>query len=109
MVLLTLKMTAHYFFQSQYPRIFQDETSRKAGIDELAYDKVIHLIDKMFDQTNINGRFIFLESEITGEKGTFLKDKQFIRKRLFGTSPSLQIILPNPKNGKTRSIMAKNQ
>ena len=35
----------------------------------------MYLIEKMFDQSNINGRFIFLESEITGAKGTFLKDK----------------------------------
>jgi len=41
-------------------------------------------------------------------KGTFLKDKEFIRNRIFGTSPGLQIILPNPKNGKARAIMAKN-
>jgi hypothetical protein len=77
-------------------------------VDELAVDKVMYLIEKMFDQGNINGRFIFLESEITGAKGTFLKDKQFIGKRIFGTSPTLQIILPNPKNGKARAIIAKN-
>lgn len=29
----------------------------------------------MFDQGNINGRFIFLESDISGPKGNFLKDK----------------------------------
>ena len=68
----------------------------------------MYLIEKMFDQSNINGRFIFLESQITGAKGTFLKDKDFIRKRIFGTSPALQIILPNPKNGKARAIMSKN-
>lgn len=33
MLLLTLKMAAHYFFQSQYPKIFQDEMSKKAGVD----------------------------------------------------------------------------
>lgn len=37
-----------------------------------------------------------------------MKDKKFIRKRIFGTSPSLQMILPEPKDGKARSIIAKN-
>lgn len=68
----------------------------------------MYLVEKMFDQSNINGRFIFLESEITGVKGTFLKDKEFIKNRMFGTSPGLHIILPNPKNGRARAIMAKN-
>lgn len=27
---------------------------------------------------------------------------------MFGTSPGLHIILPNPKNGRARAIMAKN-
>ena len=62
----------------------------------------------MFDQGNINGRFIYLESDIDGEKGNFIKEKKFIRKRIFGTSPALNLVLTDPKNGKTRSIMAKN-
>lgn len=78
------------------------------GVYDLTIDKILFLVEKIFDQGNINGRFIFLESDISGPKGNFLKDKQFIRKRIFGTSPALQIILPNPKNGKTRLIMAKN-
>ena len=66
------------------------------------------LVEKVLDQGNINGRFIFLESDIDGPKGNFIKDKKYIRKRIFGTSPGLQMILPEPKNGKTRCIMAKN-
>ena len=62
----------------------------------------------MFDQGNLQGRFIFLESDIDGQKGHFLKDKQYIRKRIFGTSPALNLVLTDPKNGKARSIMAKN-
>jgi hypothetical protein len=49
-----------------------------------------------------------LESDIDGEKGNFIKDKKFIRKRIFGTSPALNLVLSDPKNGKARSIMAKN-
>lgn len=108
MILLTIKMAAHYFFSLQYGKIFQSQDSKKQGVDELALDKIMYLIQKMFDQSNINGRFIFLESQITGVKGTFLKDKEFIKNRIFGTSPGLHIILPNPKNGRARAIMAKN-
>lgn len=32
------------------------------GVDDLALDKIMYLVEKMFDQSNINGRFIFLES-----------------------------------------------
>lgn len=74
----------------------------------MALDKILYFIEKLFDQGNINGRFIFLESDIDGEKGNFIKDKKFIRKRIFGTSPALNLVLTDPKNGKTRSIMAKN-
>jgi hypothetical protein len=65
-------------------------------------------VDKMLDQSSINGRFIFLESDIDGPKDNFMKDKKFIRKRMFGVSPGLHIILPEPKDGKTRLMIARN-
>jgi hypothetical protein len=108
LLLLTLKMAAHYFFSIQYPRLFQSEETVKARANELALDKILFFVEKLFDQGNINGRFIFLESDIDGEKGNFIKDKKYIRKRIFGTSPALNLVLTDPKNGKTRSIMAKN-
>lgn len=108
LLLLTIKMAAHYFFSIQYPKLFQSEESIKAKANELALDKILYFIEKLFDQGNINGRFIFLQSDIDGEKGNFIKDKKFIRKRIFGTSPALNLVLNDPKNGKTRSIMAKN-
>ncbi len=108
LLLLTLKMAAHYFFSIQYPKLFQSEESVKARANQLALDKILFFIEKLFDPGNINGRFIFLESDIDGEKGNFIKDKKFIRKRIFGTSPALNLVLTDPKNGKTRSIMAKN-
>jgi hypothetical protein len=49
-----------------------------------------------------------LESDIDGEKGNFIKDKKYIRKRIFGTSPALSLMLPDPKNGRARTIIAKN-
>lgn len=61
----------------------------------------------MFDQGNINGRFIFLESDIDGEKGNFIKDKKFIRKRIFGTSPALNLALTDPKMGKPDQLWQK--
>lgn len=92
----------------QYPKLFQSQETIKSGANQIAIDKILYFIEKLFDQGNINGRFIFLESDIDGEKGNFIKDKKFIRKRIFGTSPALNLALTDPKNGKTRSIMAKN-
>jgi hypothetical protein len=108
MLILTLKMALDYFFHSQYPKLFVSEESQKLGADQLAFDKILLFVDRILDQGNINGRFIFLESDIDGPKGNFVKDKRFIRKRIFGTSPGLQMILPRPKDGKARSIIAKN-
>ena len=108
MILLTLKMSLDYFFHMQYPKLFFSQQSIKVGANELAFDKILLFVDKILDQSNINGRFIFLESDIDGPKGNFMKDKKFIRIRIFGTSPGLQLILPQPKDGKARSIMAKN-
>lgn len=65
-------------------------------------------MEKLFDQGNINGRFVFLESDIDGPKGNFIKDNKYIRKRIFGTSPALTMILPEPTDGKARSIIAKS-
>lgn len=59
-LLLTLKMAAHYFFSMQYPKLFQSEEAAKSHADDLALDKILYFIEKLFDQGNINGRFIFL-------------------------------------------------
>ena len=108
MVILTLKMAMDYFYHEQYPKLFLTEESVKISANEVAFDKLLLFVDKILDQGSINGRFIFLESDINGPKGNFTKDKKFIMKRIFGTSPGLQLILPDPKDGKARSIMAKN-
>lgn len=34
-------------------------------------------------------------------------DRRNIRKRIYGTSPMVNMIIPNPKNGKVRAILAK--
>jgi hypothetical protein len=60
LLLLTLRMTSHYFFSMQYPRLFQSEETIKSKANELALDKILFFIEKLFDQGNINGRFIFL-------------------------------------------------
>ena len=108
MIILTLKMALDYFYHQQYPKLFLTEESLKIEANEYAFDKLLLFVDKLLDQGSINGRFIFLESDIDDPKGSFTKDKKFIRKRIFGTSPGLQIILPGPKDGKARAIMAKN-
>ena len=44
LLLLTLKMAAHYFFSIQYPKLFQSEESVKARANELALDKILFFI-----------------------------------------------------------------
>ena len=102
MILLTLKMALDYFYHEGYPKLFLSEESMKVRANEVAFDKLLLFVEKLLDQGNINGRFVFLESDIDGPKGNFIKDKKFIRKRIFGTSPGLHLILPEPKDGKTR-------
>jgi hypothetical protein len=53
-------MSLDYFYHCQYPRLFVYEESKKLGADELAFDKILLFVDRMLDQGNINGRFIFL-------------------------------------------------
>lgn len=53
-------MALDYFFHLQYPKLFFNEESVKIGADELAFDKILLFVDKVLDQSNINGRFIFL-------------------------------------------------
>lgn len=108
MILLTLKMALDYFYHEGFPKLFLSEEALKVKANEIAYDKLLLFVEKNLDQGNINGRFVFLESDIDGPKGNFVKDKKYIRKRIFGTSPGLHLILPEPKDGKTRCIMAKN-
>lgn len=44
LLLLTLKMAAHYFFSIQYPRLFQSEETVKSRANELALDKILFFI-----------------------------------------------------------------
>ena len=36
-------------------------------------------------------------------------DRKFLRKRIYATSPILNFLLPNPQDGKARSILAKKE
>ena len=83
MILLTLKMALDYFYHEGYPKLFLSEESLKVRANEVAFDKLLLFVEKLLDQGNINGRFVFLESDIDGPKGNFIKDKKFIRKRIF--------------------------
>lgn len=60
MIILTLKMALDYYFHLQYPKLFSTEEAMKIGADQLAFDKILLFVDKILDQSNINGRFIFL-------------------------------------------------
>lgn len=56
-------------------------------------DKVFNLMDKIFDETNFYGRFIFLESDFKtmSNKNNTGGDRKYMRKRLFATSPFLDM------------------
>lgn len=42
---------------------FEENTYTTNSCGTIAMDKVFNLIDKIFDETNFYGRFIFLESD----------------------------------------------
>lgn len=65
------------------------------------------LVDNLFDQTNLSGRFTFLESDFNARNKPTLDDRKSIRKRIYGTSPMMDFILPEPRDGKARAILAK--
>ena len=52
----------------------------------------------MFDETNFFGRFTFLESDFKSltKTTTANHDRKFIRKRLYATSPYIDIMISNP-------------
>lgn len=79
----------------------------KNSMGNIAIDKILHLLDNLFDQTALNGRFTFLESDFNAKKRGSGDDRKSIRKRIFGVSVYLDFILPEPKDGKARAIMAR--
>ncbi len=36
-----------------------------------------------------------------------MNERQYLRKRLYGLSPFLDLMIPNPQDGRTRAIMSK--
>jgi hypothetical protein len=107
MILLTLKMVSEQLYRSMYPQFFEENIFVKNSIGNIAIDKIFYLIDNLFDQTALNGRFTFLESDFNARKRGSGDDRRSIRKRIFGTSAYLDFILPDPKDGKARAIMAR--
>jgi len=107
MLLLTLKMTAEQLYRGMYPQFFEDNIFVKNSVGNIAVDKILFLVDNLFDQTALNGRFTFLESDFNSKQKGSGDDRKSIRKRIFGVSAYLDFILPDPKDGKARAIMAR--
>jgi hypothetical protein len=100
-------MVSEKIYRNSYTQFFEDSIFVKNSVGSIAIDKVMYLADNLFDQTNLNGRFTFLESNFNERQCGSVNDRKNIRKRIFGTSPILDFILPDPKDGKARSILAK--
>lgn len=60
MILLCLKMVCEKIYRNGYPQFFEDSIFVKNSVGSIAIDKVMYLVDNLFDQTNLNGRFTFL-------------------------------------------------
>ena len=59
MLILTLKMVNEWIFRRSYPLFFEEEESKW----EIGLHKIDFLITRLFDQNNLNSRFLFLESD----------------------------------------------
>lgn len=90
-----------------YPQFFEENIFVKNSVGNIAVDKILYLVDNLFDQTSLNGRFTFLESDFNSKQKGSGDDRRSIRKRIFGVSAYLDFILPDPKDGKARAIMAR--
>ena len=106
MILLTLKMMADHLLKEVYPIFFGENSFDINPIGNVATDKLLYLIQNIFDSSNLNGRFVFLES-VFNERQSLSHDRKNIRRRIYGTSPMINMIIPHPKDGKSRAIMAK--
>mgnify|MGYP006345908051 CR=1 FL=1 len=60
MILLTIKMISDYLFRELYPEFFLENSFEINPPGNIATDKVLYLIENIFDPSNLNGRFTFL-------------------------------------------------
>ena len=116
MILVTIKMSLEYLFKNHYT-VFFDATEKQTG-QVLEYyfskywvgiDKIFYLIERLFDQNNLYGRFTFIESnfkDYNSYKGTS-NDRKFIQKRIFGLSPYMDILIQHPQDGRSKAIFAR--
>ncbi|KAM3136491.1 hypothetical protein pb186bvf_011449 [Paramecium bursaria] len=121
MILLTLKMATEYLFKNAYVIFFEQPRVEQNTPGSIAMDKIFYLADRMFDQNNLYCRFTFLESDfklqdknsgVVLQQNKIVKkgqDAKYMHKRIFAVSPFLDLMLSNPQNGRTRSIVAKQR
>lgn len=93
MLLLCLKMNVEYILKTSYPVFFEENSYVSNSCGVIAMDKIFCLLDKIFDETNFFGRFTFLESDFKtlNKQGNIGNERKFLRKRLFATSPFLDL------------------
>jgi len=93
-VLLSLKVLTDFIFKNTYVSFFEEDSLNTNSPGVIAMDRVLHLADQMFDEGNIHGRFVFLETQIAQNmRGFESNDRGKLRSRLFSTSPYLNLLI----------------
>ena len=69
--------------------------------------KISDLFIYSFRKKNTFHIFIKYIFKILPFKQGVVNERQYIRKRLYGLSPFIDCLIPNPKDGKTRAILSK--
>lgn len=108
MFLLCIKMISEVIFKETYKIFFEENSYDANSPGTIAMDKIFSLIDKILDESNFFGRFTFLESDFKNNKKNMAggKERKYMRKRLYATSPFIDQLIQNPLNSKTRNLLA---
>jgi hypothetical protein len=68
---------------------------------------MMELITKLYDPNNLFSRLVYLESEIKAVRkrhDEHIDESKMVKKRLFGVSPFMDMVLPKPAEGRVRSL-----
>ncbi|KAL4441372.1 hypothetical protein ABPG74_013667 [Tetrahymena malaccensis] len=110
MILLTIKMITEYIFKNRYPGFFKEQGRSLNNQGMIAIDKILFLCDKIFDETQISGRFTFLESNFKQQTkiNSVQNDRKLLKKRIYATSQNMNFLMENPRSSQARNILAKS-
>lgn len=98
LLLICIKSVTECLLKYSYPHFFKVGPHEQNPVSQIALDKIYYLADQMFDPTNFYSRIPLLDSDFGSEqtiRGSYL-ERKFIRKRLYATSPFMDLIISNP-------------